>query len=61
MTAPAHISVAGCARKVRYITKARAKAHLRWGQASHGGPAMNAFRCPHCGWWHVGHRPKGAA
>ena len=25
---------------------------------SRGGRAMEHYRCSHCGWYHIGHRPK---
>lgn len=46
-----------CRRKRAYRTKRRAKWALRQVQAR-GGGALNAYRCEHCGAWHVGHRPR---
>lgn len=20
--------------------------------------SLSLYKCPHCGWWHIGHRPK---
>ena len=25
----------------------------------HGQPARRAYKCEHCGWWHLTHKPEG--
>lgn len=57
MSASIGISPEACARKRSYRTKAEAKQAIVSTLTSSGGRAMNAFRCEHCGTWHIGHRP----
>lgn len=57
MTASLGLSPETCARKRRYRTKREAKQAIVSTLTSAGGRAMNAFRCEHCGDWHIGHRP----
>lgn len=61
MTASIGISPETCARKRQYVTKAEAKRAMAEVNARAGGRAMNAFRCEHCGTWHIGHRPASGA
>lgn len=58
MSASLGISPRTCAQKRAYRTKREAKAAIVSVLTSCGGRAMNAFRCEHCGAWHIGHRPS---
>lgn len=31
----------------------RAKQIEEWDYARHGGKPKRAYKCPHCGWWHI--------
>lgn len=42
-----------CRGKVRFTDRAEAKAHMRRFPRKN---TMQAYRCPHCGWWHIGHK-----
>jgi hypothetical protein len=44
-----------CQGKIRHATEGVAWCAVR----KLGAPGMHAYRCPHCGAWHVGHR-RGA-
>ena len=44
-----------CAGKWFFGTKAAAKRHIKHAPQK---KALNAYLCTHCGWWHVGHKPK---
>lgn len=49
-----------CDGKVKHLTKDTAKreARLLAGRGrSVGRTRLEVYRCGHCGWWHVGHRP----
>lgn len=48
-----------CGDKVRY-GGGRAKARLPLVQAKFG-PALQAYRCRFCRWWHIGRRPRAGA
>ena len=50
-----HLST--CERKRPYGSKREAKVAIEQVQARKGGGALNAYRCEHCGRWHIGHRP----
>ena len=39
------------AAKRRFASLDEAERHIN------GGPGMNAYHCPRCGWYHVGHLP----
>lgn len=59
MSAPRLSPLAQCIGKYKYSTKAHAKAGIRDRQTRAGkngrlGP-MQAYRCPHCGFFHYGH------
>jgi len=51
-----------CAKKVAY-TKSEAKAKIKdmesrlRGKRRGANTGMCRYKCPHCGKWHVGHRP----
>lgn len=45
-----------CIGKRRY-EKADAKKVARHTETTYGGGKLDAYRCPHCDWWHVGHPP----
>lgn len=51
----------GCDRKAQYPSARSAKVAARRMMTLVGGRAMEAYRCPHCGWHHVGHRRRQAA
>ena len=46
-----------CGRKVRHADEAAARRAIwKLAQAYGGGLGyMNAYRCPHCSGWHIGH------
>lgn len=46
-----------CDGKVRYESKAKAKRANRINSTKFGDRhgRMAAYRCPHCGWFHLGH------
>lgn len=47
--------------KVRWPARAGARQHLRWLKASsevRDASRISSYHCPHCGDWHVGHRPQ---
>jgi hypothetical protein len=48
-----------CTGKRQYRQKDRAKRDAR---LARNGPAGNVrpYRCSHCGWWHLGHKPYDA-
>lgn len=46
-----------CHGKRTFATRAEAKAAIIR-QAAHGGGKLGAYRCPHCGRLHLGHRLK---
>lgn len=51
-----------CDGKVAYVDKATAKRAARKTEYRLG--RMRPYRCPHCGAWHIGHKPppqRGAA
>jgi len=54
-----------CGMKRQYATSHTAKRSARWTMATIGGRALVQYRCPHCGYWHIGHqtarRATGAA
>lgn len=46
--------------KSAYVSKRRALAVIErakqvpeWDYARHGGKPKRAYKCPHCGWWHI--------
>ena len=43
-----------CGRKIGYVTKREAQAALKQVQRSGGGRRLKSFRCPHCGFYHLG-------
>lgn len=45
-----------CAGKRPYVTKDEAKRAAKRSEASFG--RMHAYRCAHCGDYHIGHKPK---
>ena len=57
MTVAQAVTVGSCQGKRRYRRSVIAKRALRRAQTFLGGPAMNAYHCPGCGYWHVGHKP----
>jgi len=48
-----------CEGKHRHPTRAEALAHIGSlvRRGAHGG-RLNAYKCPHCDGFHVGHRPR---
>lgn len=63
MSSKRRIRRSQCGRKVRHPDEATArraihKLRLAYGDAPLG--YMNAYRCPHCGGWHIGHAHPGA-
>lgn len=52
-----------CGGKIQYVRKGDAKRALRRTQTTRPDPQgtrpLNIYRCPHCGFFHVGHAPKG--
>jgi len=51
-----------CWRKQRYKSQGAANAHLRALLKSpvvQDAPQLNAYKCRHCGWYHVGRMTKG--
>jgi hypothetical protein len=49
-----------CESKRRYDTRREAQAHIQRLIKQGAAPRlMNAYRCPHCKGWHVGHRERG--
>lgn len=49
-----------CGTKAKH-SKTKAKAH-RWSLIKSRGAhpsSISIYKCPHCGFWHVGHPPKG--
>lgn len=46
-----------CGTKIPHRSRGAALKQIRsLIQAGTNGRAMQAYRCPHCGAWHVGHR-----
>jgi|CXWK01.1.fsa_nt_gi hypothetical protein len=50
-----------CHNKIKWTTKKAAKVNARRSETSLGGGRLETYPCPHCGFWHNGHRPKGPA
>ncbi len=48
-----------CWRKRPYSTKKDAKGAARSIEQRAG--RLHVYRCPHCGSWHIGHRPRRPA
>jgi hypothetical protein len=46
-----------CRGKRAYDTKATAKKVLRDSQGLRGRGRLRPYACPHCGLWHIGHKP----
>jgi hypothetical protein len=46
---------AGCESKSRY-SRARAAAKAKRMRQRHDGARLTEYRCPFCGWWHIGER-----
>lgn len=51
-------AVVQCIGKRTYRSKHDAKRAARRAETSFGGGKLDAYRCPHCAWFHVGHPPK---
>ena len=56
--------------RVPYERKPRCEGKRRWMKRQADGLAIfhrsrnrliNAYHCPDCGWWHIGHSPNAAA
>lgn len=47
-----------CGGKRRYEDKADAINEATRMRRIHPGESYDGYQCPHCGFWHVGHRPK---
>jgi hypothetical protein len=45
--------------KIRYWSRARARAACRRMRAIGDTGRLNAYRCSWCGWWHIGHGDAG--
>lgn len=50
-----------CNGKRTYLLKAQAKRAVVKMKASGCSGKLNAYRCPHCGWYHVGKNPAKVA
>ncbi|MFV0678969.1 hypothetical protein [Ottowia sp.] len=50
-----------CGRKARHPSEAGAKVAIAKLRRAYGGAIgyLNAYKCPHCGAWHVGHARGG--
>jgi hypothetical protein len=46
-----------CQGKHSFEKKSQAKAAAKQQQSYGGGGPINAYRCPHCNFWHTGHAP----
>jgi hypothetical protein len=47
-----------CEGKRRYATAGEASAAVNAARGSAaGGQYLEAYQCPHCGGWHIGHKP----
>lgn len=46
-----------CGQKKRYFTRKFARRRAR---ATSPDGVLHAYRCPHCGFWHVGHKYPAA-
>lgn len=45
-----------CGSKLRYYDKATAKLSLRRLRGQVQRSSLHPYRCPHCGFWHLGNR-----
>ncbi len=52
-----YVTAEGCAKHQTYFKKDHAKQAVNRLQQRVGGRLMEPFRCPHCTYWHIGHRP----
>lgn len=50
-------AVAQCDGKKQFRSKKLAKRSARHHETMLGGGRLESYRCPHCGWFHNGHRP----
>jgi hypothetical protein len=41
---------------MRFKTAEKARIHARYIHRA-GGDMLNAYQCPHCNWFHLGHQP----
>lgn len=50
-----------CGTKRQHATRAAAEGHIWWMVSTLGArrARFRAYRCKHCGCWHVGHARKG--
>lgn len=46
-----------CDGKRRYPDRSAANSAI-WHQRARWTARMNAYHCPHCGYYHIGHTPK---
>ena len=46
-----------CEGKICHFTRVLAKKQKRQMQVKKGGK-WDVYKCPHCGFWHIGHMPK---
>lgn len=57
MSTPRFSPLAQCVGKRTFGSKKAAKRYHRRALTVHGGgEALDAYRCPHCGWFHLGHK-----
>jgi len=47
-----------CGRKKNYATKNDARSMCGIRKKTHGIKGLNAYKCPHCGAWHIGHKKE---
>ncbi len=45
-----------CVGKIPYLLRGNAE-KVKRSMRGQGRGRIEEYRCPHCGWWHVGHRP----
>lgn len=56
MTGRVYSPESQCKGKLRYSDKGDAKRASKRVERAIG--RVHAYRCSHCGWWHLGHKPK---
>jgi hypothetical protein len=45
-----------CTSKVPYMSRREARSRVRHGRNQDG--TLRPYRCPFCGAWHLGHKPR---
>jgi len=56
MTTKVYSHQSQCRLKHGWRRKSDAKRAARKTETMGGGGRLQTYRCPHCGWWHNGHR-----